>query len=83
MLGAAALCATMTTPGQAVASEPCGFYKTSSDAYYRHCTTDGSHVVIKVRVALAPDYDLCVGPGRTWLGSASRIQDAHYLGRTC
>lgn len=65
------------------AANPCGFYKTSSDAFYNHCTSDGSNVVIKVRVALAPDYERCVGPGRSWLGSASNIQGAHYTGRTC
>ncbi|MGW2714260.1 DUF6355 family natural product biosynthesis protein, partial [Streptomyces sp. NPDC001356] len=65
------------------AADPCGFYETGSDAYYNHCTSDGSHVVIKVEVALAPDYERCVAPGRTWLGSATRIQGAHYTGRTC
>ncbi|GAB7029244.1 hypothetical protein JCM4914_07050 [Streptomyces platensis subsp. malvinus] len=86
MLVAAAFCGTVTAAtGQALAlaKEPCGFYKTGSDAFYRHCTTDGSNVVIKVKVAWAPDYERCVGPGRTWLGSASRIQGAHYVGRTC
>ncbi|WP_427919824.1 DUF6355 family natural product biosynthesis protein [Streptomyces sp. cg40] len=62
---------------------PCGFYKTSTDAYYRHCTRDGSHVVIKVRVARARDHEACVRPGTTWLGSARRIQGAYYVGRTC
>ncbi|WTW99443.1 DUF6355 family natural product biosynthesis protein [Streptomycetaceae bacterium NBC_01309] len=62
---------------------PCGFYETSSDAYYNHCTSDGSRIVIGVRVALAPDYERCVAPGRTWLGSADKIQGAHYTGRLC
>ena len=53
------------------------------DAFYNHCTSDGSRVVIKVEVARAPDYEWCVGPGRTWLGSAARIQGAHYTGRLC
>ncbi|MEU9110992.1 DUF6355 family natural product biosynthesis protein [Streptomyces sp. NPDC048483] len=65
------------------AADPCGFYETSRDAFYHHCTGDGSRVVIKVEVALAPDYERCVAPGKTWLGSASRIQGAHYVGRTC
>jgi hypothetical protein len=64
-------------------ADPCGFYETGSDAYYNHCTSDGSHVVIKVRVAHASDYERCVGPGRTWLGPASKIQGAHYVNRTC
>ncbi|MEU2285822.1 DUF6355 family natural product biosynthesis protein [Streptomyces sp. NPDC013178] len=86
-LGAAALVfaslgAATATAGPA-AADPCGFYETGSDAYYNHCTSDGSRVVIKVEVALAPDYERCVGPGRTWLGSADRIQGAYYVGRTC
>ncbi|GAA4804731.1 DUF6355 family natural product biosynthesis protein [Streptomyces ziwulingensis] len=73
--------AVTATPAGAAA--PCGFYKTGSDAYYRHCTSDGSRVVIKVRVAKASDYERCVAPGTTWLGAAGKIQGAHYAGRTC
>ncbi|MFI1034844.1 DUF6355 family natural product biosynthesis protein [Streptomyces sp. NPDC020951] len=73
---------TAATAGPA-AADPCGFYETSSDAFYNHCTSDGSRVVIKVEVALAPDYERCVGPGMVWLGSASKIQGAYYTGRTC
>ncbi|MFI7497590.1 DUF6355 family natural product biosynthesis protein [Streptomyces sp. NPDC049687] len=65
------------------AAAPCGFYETGSDAFYNHCTSDGSRVVIKVEVAWAPDYETCVGPGTSWLGSAAKIQGAHYTGRTC
>jgi len=85
-LGAAALVLTSLSAVAAAGPAsvgPCGFYKTSSDAFYRHCTTDGSHVVIKVRVARARDHEECVRPGTTWLGSAHRIQGAHYVGRTC
>lgn len=89
LVGAVAL--TLGLPVAATASahaptavmNPCGFYETGSDAYYNHCTSDGSNVVIHVRVALAPDYERCVGPGKSWLGSASKIQGAHYVGRTC
>ncbi|AZM55177.1 hypothetical protein DMA15_23545 [Streptomyces sp. WAC 01529] len=73
----------VTVTASPAAANPCGFYETHSDAYYNHCTSDGSKVVIHVRVALAPDYERCVAPGRTWLGSASKIQGAHYIGRTC
>ncbi|MBL1087884.1 MULTISPECIES: DUF6355 family natural product biosynthesis protein [Streptomyces] len=86
MLDAAAFCGTVAAaPGQAsaLAKEPCGFRKTGSDAYYRHGASNGSNVVIKVEVAWAPDHERCVRPDRTWLGSASRIQGAHYMGRTC
>ncbi|MFJ4789599.1 DUF6355 family natural product biosynthesis protein [Streptomyces sp. NPDC088794] len=75
--------ATGTVTAGPAAADPCGFYETSSDAYYNHCTSDGSRVVIQVRVALAPDYERCVAPGTTWLGSADKIQGAHYVGRTC
>jgi hypothetical protein len=74
---------TVALAAAPAAAAPCGFYETSSDAYYNHCTSDGSHVVIKVRVAHASDYERCVGPGRTWLGPASKIQGAHYVNRTC
>lgn len=84
-LGAVALVLTSRHGGRRrpASAGPCGFYKTSTDAYYRHCTTDGSHVVIKVKVALARDHELCVRPGTTWLGSARKIQGAYYVGRTC
>lgn len=86
-LGCAAVVLTslgaMTTAASPAAATPCGFYETGSDAFYNHCTSDGSQVVIKVEVARAPDHEWCVGPGRTWLGSAGRIQGAHYTGRTC
>lgn len=78
----ASLGAVTATAGPA-AADPCGFYETGSDAFYNHCTSDGSRVVIKVEVALAPDYERCVGPGTTWLGPASKIQGAHYTGRLC
>ncbi|MFE9400031.1 DUF6355 family natural product biosynthesis protein [Streptomyces flavidovirens] len=72
-----------TAAAPSAAADPCGFYETRSDAYYNHCTNDGSHVVINVRASLSPDHERCVGPGKTWLGSASKIQGAHYVGRTC
>ncbi|MET9450464.1 DUF6355 family natural product biosynthesis protein [Streptomyces cinerochromogenes] len=86
-LGSLALAFGLLGAGTATATPaavaPCGFYETGSDAYYNHCTSDGSRVVIKVEVAWAPDYERCVAPGRTWLGSADEIQGAHYAGRTC
>ncbi|GGO45101.1 MULTISPECIES: DUF6355 family natural product biosynthesis protein [Streptomyces] len=72
----------VTVTATPAAADPCGFYETSADAFYNHCASD-TRVVIHVRVALAPDYERCVGPGKTWLGSASKIQGAHYVGRTC
>jgi hypothetical protein len=87
ILASAALVLTsfgaLTAQATPAAADPCGFYETSSDAYYNHCTSDGSRVVIKVEVAFAADYERCVAPGRTWLGSADKIQGAYYVGRTC
>ncbi|MFF5482014.1 DUF6355 family natural product biosynthesis protein [Streptomyces sp. NPDC012935] len=87
VLGSAALVLTslgaVTAHATSAAADPCGFYETGSDAFYNHCTSDGSRVVIKVEVALAADYERCVGPGKSWLGSADKIQGAHYVGRTC
>jgi hypothetical protein len=40
-------------------------------------------VVVKVEVAWAADYERCVAPGTSWLGAASKIDGAHYVGRTC
>lgn len=86
-LGSAALVLTslgaLTAQATPAAADPCGFFETSADAFYNHCTSDGSRVVIKVEVALAPDYERCVAPGKTWLGSADKIQGAYYVGRTC
>lgn len=86
-LGSAALVlgslAATTATASPAAADPCGFYETSSDAYYNHCTSDGSRVVIKVEVAWGSDYERCVAPGKTWLGSADKIQGAHYVNRTC
>ncbi len=83
-LGAVALVLGLSTAAApSAAADPCGFYETGSDAFYNHCTSDGSTVVIKVEVAWGPDYERCVGPGRSWLGSAGKIQGAHYAGRTC
>ncbi len=75
--------ATATAGAAPSHRDPCGFYETGSDAYYNHCTSDGSRIVILVRVAWAPDYERCVAPGRTWLGSADKIQGAEYTGRLC
>jgi hypothetical protein len=86
-LASAALAIAAAGAGSAAASParatPCGFYETSADAFYNHCSSDGSNIVIKVEVAWAPDYERCVAPGRSWLGSADKIQGAYYTGRGC
>lgn len=83
-LGAMALAVGLASAASATptALNPCGFYETGSDAFYNHCTGDGSHIVIEVEV-WGPNYERCVAPGNTWLGSADKIDGAHYVGRTC
>ncbi|MEU3730375.1 MULTISPECIES: DUF6355 family natural product biosynthesis protein [unclassified Streptomyces] len=64
------------------AANPCGFYETHSDAYYNHCTSDGSRIVIEID-DWGPNSEQCVGPGVTWIGPASGVDGAWYTGRTC
>ncbi|MFH8443198.1 DUF6355 family natural product biosynthesis protein [Streptomyces sp. NPDC018026] len=64
------------------AANPCGFYETASGAYYNHCTSDGSHIVIEID-DWGPNSERCVVPGVTWIGSSSDIDGAWYTGRTC
>ena len=75
-VGAVALSAGPAT------ANPCGFYETAPDAYYNHCTSDGSHIVIEID-DWGPNSEQCVGPGVTWIGSASGVDGAWYTGRTC
>ncbi|MFE6834885.1 DUF6355 family natural product biosynthesis protein [Streptomyces sp. NPDC057705] len=63
-------------------ADPCGYFATGSDSFYNHCTNDGSHVIIEVEV-FGPNYEKCVGPGKTWLGTRSKVSNASYAGRTC
>ena len=85
LVGAVAMVLGMSTASAAApsaAATPCGYYATSSDSYYNHCTNDGSRIVIEVEVSGWND-ERCVGPGITWLGSKSKVSDAWYVGRTC
>ncbi|MGW6528279.1 DUF6355 family natural product biosynthesis protein [Streptomyces venezuelae] len=87
VIGALALGLGMTMASSASAEpaaiqNPCGFYETHSDAYYNHCTSDGSHIVIEID-DWGPNSEQCVGPGVTWIGSASGVDGAWYTGRTC
>ena len=61
---------------------PCGFYETHSDAYYNHCTSDGSRILIEID-DWGPNTVRCVGPGVTWIGEAGDVDGAWYIGRTC
>jgi len=69
-------------PDSSALQNPCGFYETASDAYYNHCTNDGSHIVIEID-DWGPNSEQCVGPGVTWIWSAGDVDGAWYTGRTC
>jgi hypothetical protein len=68
------------TPASAVA---CGYFEEGGRAGYNHCTSDGSNVVIHVDTILAQDYEICVGPGETPLGSTNLVRGAWYVGKLC
>lgn len=90
-LGAAPAVASAPPAGQAApevsaAPAPCGFFTGVGglEAYYNHCDTPPrTDVVINVNTIFAPDYELCVPPGVTYLGRAAGIRNAVYVGRTC
>ncbi|MBO0511624.1 hypothetical protein J0695_07330 [Streptomyces beijiangensis] len=75
--------AASAAPASAAVGKPCGYYATSKDSFYNHCTGDGSNVVIKVDAVHARDYETCVTPGTSWLGPRSKVRNAWYAGRTC
>ncbi|MFE9254226.1 DUF6355 family natural product biosynthesis protein [Streptomyces sp. NPDC006879] len=76
------LSVSATAAAPASALNPCGFFETASDAYYNHCTSDGSHIVIEID-DWGPNTLRCVGPGTTWIGAAGDVDGAWYVGRTC
>ncbi|MFI6641859.1 DUF6355 family natural product biosynthesis protein [Streptomyces sp. NPDC050504] len=88
VLGAATLLLGLSATASAAPSpvdsarNPCGFFETSSDAYYNHCTSDGSHILIEID-DWGPNTVQCVGPGTTWIGEAGDVDGAWYIGRTC
>lgn len=89
LIGAMALALGMSmavtasaAPGSPAVQDPCEFYETASDAYYHHCTSDGSRIMIEID-DWGPNSEMCVGAGVTWIGSASDIDGAWYTGRLC
>ena len=78
----AATASAAPAPEAPLLREPCGFYETSSNAYYIHCTSDGSRIQIEID-DWGPNTIQCVGPGVTWIGTASDVSGAWYTGRTC
>lgn len=81
LLGLSATASAAPSPAGSLMN-PCGFFETSSDAYYNHCTSDGSRIVIEID-DWGPNSTMCVGPGVTWIGEAGDIDGAWYVGRTC
>jgi hypothetical protein len=70
-----------------VGTSGCGYHlapaPVAPDAYYNHCTSDGSHIWITINYHLGDDGYKCVGPGDTRLGSTSIIAYAYYNGNLC
>lgn len=62
---------------------PCGYSESSGYAWYNHCTSDGSHIKIRVDVVLGLDGTRCVGPGVTMIGFAADYRNAYYTGELC
>ncbi|MFF4417156.1 DUF6355 family natural product biosynthesis protein [Streptosporangium sp. NPDC001559] len=93
-LGIAALSTlgVLATSGTASASSTaetkalaCGWDPTPAlaAAYYNHCDPS-THVLIRVeRTWPLSDYDQCVGPGRTYLGTTYEVHNAWYKGSLC
>ncbi|MGX7671132.1 DUF6355 family natural product biosynthesis protein [Plantactinospora sp. DSM 117369] len=90
-LGVAPSVASAAPAGQGsteagAAATPCGYVTTTDGfhAYYNHCDSPPrTDVVINVDTIFAPDYELCVKPGLTYLGRTYDIRYAVYVGRTC
>ncbi|GGM70076.1 hypothetical protein GCM10012275_45650 [Longimycelium tulufanense] len=83
-------------PGAAMAATPdgsaallpaCGWdpNPATNQAWYNHCTSDGSRVLIRVEVhaGRGSSYDKCVPPGQTYLGTLDVVRYAWYKGQTC
>lgn len=58
----------------------CGFYETSSTAYYGHCGKTTVVIRIEHHNPFTKDWYWCVGPGETRLGTAAGIKYAVYSG---
>ncbi|WP_163509293.1 DUF6355 family natural product biosynthesis protein [Fodinicola acaciae] len=90
LLAATAFAVSATTGVTATAaaaaeskSKPCGFSSSDGWAWYNHCTSDGSLIVIHIDKRFVSDEFLCVGPGLTALGAPEVIRNAWYTGDLC
>ncbi|MDT8910041.1 DUF6355 family natural product biosynthesis protein [Amycolatopsis sp. PS_44_ISF1] len=86
VLATAALISSAVS-GEATASprvaHPCGYSIDGIEAYYNHCTSDGSHILIREDRVGELDKNVCVGPGSTHLGPALIVRYARYIGKLC
>ncbi|GAA4027894.1 hypothetical protein GCM10022247_61060 [Allokutzneria multivorans] len=89
VIAATALALTTLTPTAFANSQttqaysPCGYFEEGDTAWYNHCTSSGSWIKIIVDYRTEYGQELCVGPGETFLGAVSRIQNAWAIGLTC
>ncbi|MFB9904223.1 DUF6355 family natural product biosynthesis protein [Allokutzneria oryzae] len=70
------------SPHDSSEAAKCGYFTKNIGAYYDHCTSDGSSVVIVVQKK-SSDEERCVKPGVTYLGSIYQIRGAYYNGKLC
>ncbi|MCP3798045.1 DUF6355 family natural product biosynthesis protein [Allokutzneria sp. A3M-2-11 16] len=80
-----ALALTTLAPTASAASQahsPCGYFEEGDGAWYNHCASAGN-IKIVVDYRTEDGKVLCVGPGETFLGAVSRIQNAWYIGLRC
>ncbi|MCO1575162.1 DUF6355 family natural product biosynthesis protein [Crossiella sp. SN42] len=63
----------------------CGFWENSKDSYYRHCTSNGTRIIIRVDYHGGGGRFQCIREQNTdvWLGAADDIRNAYYTGRLC
>jgi hypothetical protein len=64
-------------------AKPCGYSESEGRAWYNHCTSDGSLIVIKIDMVLQDDRWYCVGPGVSRLWSSANSRGAWYTGDGC
>ena len=88
VVAAVALALTTLAPTASADSQatktysPCGYFEEGDGAWYNHCASAGN-IKIVVDYRTEDGKVLCVGPGETFLGAVSRIQNAWYIGLRC
>jgi Family of unknown function (DUF6355) len=67
---------------ESASAEPCGYFRSGIQAYYNHCAPS-DRIVIRVDKRFTDDYNLCVNPGITRLGTWTATQFAYATGQRC